>query len=147
MVMELTIIPLGTGSSMSTKLAKLIKIIDASGMDYRMTAFGTMVEGPLHQLLDLIRRCHVEARKQAGRVLTMLRLDDFGSQMRELKDAPERVENKIGRPIRKLRSSFNEPRQRSANLFCGFGRRVDGQRFPPTVGSLVEFHRLKEVFI
>ena len=45
MLMELTVIPLGTGSSMSTELAGLIKIIDASGLDYRVTAFGTLIEG------------------------------------------------------------------------------------------------------
>jgi len=101
MVMELTVIPLGTGSSISTKLAELIKIIDASGLDYRVTAFGTLVEGSLEQLLDLTRHCHLEARKQADRVLTMLRLDDFGPRMGELNGAVERVEKKIGRAVRK----------------------------------------------
>jgi uncharacterized protein (TIGR00106 family) len=101
MVMELTVIPLGTGSSMSTELAGLIEIIDAGGLDYRVTAFGTLVEGPLEQLLDLARRCHLEAHKQAGRVLTMIRLDDFGPRTGELNGAVERVEKKIGRPVRK----------------------------------------------
>jgi len=101
MVMELTVIPLGAGSSMSTKLAELIKIIDASGLDYRVTAFGTLVEGPLEQVLDLARRCHLEARRQADRVLTILRLDDFGPRTGELQGAVERVEKKIGRPVRK----------------------------------------------
>lgn len=101
MLMELTVIPLGTGSSMSTELAGLIQIIDASGLDYRVTAFGTLIEGTLDQLLDLAKRCHLEARKQAGRVLTMLRLDDFGPRTGELKGAVERVEKKIGRPVRK----------------------------------------------
>ncbi len=101
MLMELTVIPLGTGRSMSTILAGLVKIIDASGLDYQVTAFGTLVEGPIDQLMDLAKRCHSEVRKQTDRVYTMLRLDDFGDSVGELKGAVERVEKKIGKQVRK----------------------------------------------
>ncbi len=100
MLMELTVIPLGRGQSLSAGLAPLIKMIDASGLDYQVTAFGTMVEGSLDQLLDLSRRCHLEARKQADRVLTSLKLDDFGERRGELKGAVERVEKKIGKQVK-----------------------------------------------
>ncbi len=101
MLMELTIVPLSRGQSLSAGLAPLIKMIDASGLDYQVTAFSTLVEGPLDQLLDLGRRCHLEARKQAERVLTTLKLDDFGERKGELKGAVERVEKKIGKQVKK----------------------------------------------
>jgi uncharacterized protein YqgV (UPF0045/DUF77 family) len=40
--MELTIIPLGSGRSLSGAIADLVKIIEGSRLDYRMTAFGTL---------------------------------------------------------------------------------------------------------
>lgn len=43
--MELTIIPLGSGRSPSGAIAELVKIIEGSGLDYRMTIFGTLMEG------------------------------------------------------------------------------------------------------
>ena len=101
MLMELTIIPLDRGRSLSGGLAPLVKMIDASGLDYQVTAFGTLVEGSLDQLLDLGRRCHLEARKQAGRVLTTMKLDDFGEREGELKGAVDRVEKKIGKQVKK----------------------------------------------
>ncbi len=99
--MELTVIPLDGGKSLSSALAPVIKMIDASGLDYQVTAFGTLVEGPLDQLLDLGRRCHLEARKQAGRVLTTLKLDDFGERKGELKGAVKRVEKKLRKQVKK----------------------------------------------
>jgi uncharacterized protein YqgV (UPF0045/DUF77 family) len=45
MLLELSIVPLGRGRSISADVAELVKIIDASGLDYRLTAPGTIIEG------------------------------------------------------------------------------------------------------
>jgi uncharacterized protein (TIGR00106 family) len=101
MVLELTIIPLGRGRSISGDIADLVKIIEGSGLDYRMTAFGTLVEGTWDQLMDLAKRCHFEVRKKTDRVLTMIRLDDYGERTGEIADAVNRVERKLGRAVKK----------------------------------------------
>jgi len=101
MVLELTIIPLGRGRSISGDIADLVKIIEASGLEYRMTAFGTLIEGTWDQLMDVARRCHFETRKNAERVLTMMRLDDYGDRTGEIDGAVDRVEKKLGRPVKK----------------------------------------------
>lgn len=101
MVLELTIIPLGRGRSISGDIADLVKIIEASGLEYRMTAFGTLIEGTWDQLMDVARRCHFETRKNAERVLTMMRLDDYGERTGEIDGAVDRVEKKLGRPVKK----------------------------------------------
>ena len=36
MLVELSVLPLGRGRSISTDIADLVKIIDASGLDYRL---------------------------------------------------------------------------------------------------------------
>jgi uncharacterized protein (TIGR00106 family) len=66
MVMELTIIPLGSGRSLSGAIADLVKIIEGSGLDYRMTAFGTLIEGTWDQLIDVAKRCHFETPGEIG---------------------------------------------------------------------------------
>jgi uncharacterized protein (TIGR00106 family) len=101
MVMELTIIPLGSGRSLSGAIADLVKIIEGSGLDYRMTAFGTLIEGTWDQLIDVAKRCHFETREKSGRVLTMMRLDDYGERTGEIDGAVDRVERKLGREIKK----------------------------------------------
>jgi uncharacterized protein (TIGR00106 family) len=101
MVLELTIIPRGQGSSISGDIADLVKIIEGSGLDYQMTAFGTLIEGTWDQLMDLAKECHFEVRKKNERVLTMMRLDDNGKQTGEIGGAVSRVEQKLGRVVKK----------------------------------------------
>jgi uncharacterized protein (TIGR00106 family) len=101
MVMELTIIPLGSGRSFSGAIADLVKIIEGSGLDYRMTAFGTLIEGTWDQLIDVAKRCHFETRGKSERVLTMMRLDDYGERTGEIEGAVDRVERKLGREVKK----------------------------------------------
>ena len=101
MVMELTIIPLGGGRSISGDIANLVKIIEGSGLHYRMTAFGTLVEGSWDQLLALAKECHFAVRSRTDRVLTMLRIDDYGERVGEIEGAVKRVEQKLGRAVRK----------------------------------------------
>ncbi len=101
MVLELTIIPRGQGSSTSGDIADLVRIIEGSGLDYQMTAFGTLIEGTWDQLMNLAKQCHFEVRTKSERVLTMMRLDDHGERTGEIEGAVNRVEQKLGRAVKK----------------------------------------------
>ena len=61
MLMELTVIPLAHGRSLSAD--------DESGLPYRVTAFGTLIEGEWDGLMDIAKRCHQTIRKKTERVL------------------------------------------------------------------------------
>ena len=51
MLLELSVVPLGRGRSISADVADVAKIIDASGLDYRLTAAGTILEGTWEELM------------------------------------------------------------------------------------------------
>ena len=101
MVMELTIIPLGRGRSISGDIADLVRVIEDSGLDYRMTAFGTLIEGSWDQLTALARECHFEVRKKTDRVLTLIRIDDYGERTGEIESGVNRIEQKLGRAVKR----------------------------------------------
>lgn len=101
MLMELNIVPLGRGESYSADLADILKIIDESGLDYRLTATGTNLEGNWEDLLDVARRCHKEMRKKARRVVTTIKIDDYGERTDRLAAMVRSVEDKAGKPLRK----------------------------------------------
>jgi len=84
MLLELSVIPLGRGRSISADVADLVKIIDASGLDYQLTAAGTILEGSWEQLMDVARKCHTEMRKKTERVVTFMNIP---ATVRELTDA------------------------------------------------------------
>jgi uncharacterized protein (TIGR00106 family) len=101
MVMELTIIPLGRGRSISGDIADLVRVIEDSSLDYRMTAFGTLIEGSWDQLTALARECHFEVRKKTDRVLTLIRIDDYDERTGEIEGGVNRIEQKLGRAVKK----------------------------------------------
>jgi len=93
MLAELEIIPIGThNASLSTSLAEVAKLIDASGLDYRVGPMGTVVEGEWDQILRLAKQCHEAMLMTSDRVMTTIRIDDR-------KDAPDR-----GRIVQKVQS-------------------------------------------
>jgi uncharacterized protein (TIGR00106 family) len=101
MLLELSVIPLGRGRSISADIAALVKIIDASGLDYRLTATGTIIEGSWDQLMDVARKCHVEMRKKTERVVTLMKVDDYAERTGRLTAAVTSVEGKVGKPVKK----------------------------------------------
>ena len=101
MLLELSVIPLGRGRSISADVADMVKIIDASGLDYRLTAAGTILEGNWEQVMDVARKCHTEMRKKTERVVTFMKVDDYGERSGRLTVAVASVEAKVGRAVRK----------------------------------------------
>ena len=101
MLLELSVIPLARGRSISADLADLVKIIDASGLDYRLTPTGTVIEGSWDELMDLAKRCHNTMRDKTERVITLMKLDDYEQRTGRLTAAVNSVEEKVGKPVKK----------------------------------------------
>jgi len=101
MLLELSVIPLGRGRSISTDVADMVRIIDASGLDYRLTAAGTILEGSWDQLIDVARKCHTEMRKKTERVVTFMKVDDYADRTGRLTAAVASVEAKVGKAVKK----------------------------------------------
>ncbi len=101
MLMDLSVIPLGRGRSISADIAGLVKIIEASHLDYRLTAAGTILEGTWDQLIAVAHKCHTEMRTKTGRVITLMKLDDYEDRTGRLTAAVASVEAKVGRPVKK----------------------------------------------
>lgn len=99
--MELTVIPLARGRSLSGDLAEVIGLIDESKLPYKVTEFGTMIEGSWDELMDIAKRCHTTIRKKTDRVLILMRIDDYGDRKDLLSTTVAHVEQHLGRPVRK----------------------------------------------
>jgi len=101
MVVEFSIVPIGRGEELAEIVARVIDIVDKSGLPYQLTAMGTIVEGDWDGVLTLIRRCHETMRGQAGRVLTHIVLDDRAAVSGRLEGKVRDVENVLGRSLKK----------------------------------------------
>jgi len=61
--------PLGKGESVSAYVAKVVDVIDRSGLPYVLTPMGTIVEGESwEEVMEVLRQGFEEDRLQGGQV-------------------------------------------------------------------------------
>ena len=102
MLAEFSVIPIGTGISGSSHVAKEAKIIDESGLDYRINPMATVVEGEIDEILDLIKKCHQAVMEDAKRVLINVVMDDRKDRKPPRLDKKvASVEEKAGKTLKK----------------------------------------------
>ena len=100
-LLEMSITPLGKGESVSPFVAECVDIIDRSGLPYELHAMGTIMEGELDQVLDLMRRCIEQTATHSDRVTCSAKLDFRRGHEDRLKSKVASVEQKLGRSLRK----------------------------------------------
>ncbi len=101
MLVELSIIPIGTGSSIGDQLAEVLKIIDASGFPYKVNPMGTVIEGEWDEIMKLTRKCHMAVLKTGERVLTTIIIDDRKGKTNRLEEKVKSIERRIGKSLKK----------------------------------------------
>jgi uncharacterized protein (TIGR00106 family) len=97
-LLEMSITPLGKGESVSTYVAECVRIIDESGLDYELHAMGTIVEGELNEVLDLMRRCIEQVAQHSDRVTCAAKLDFRRGHSGRIKSKVNSVQQKLARP-------------------------------------------------
>ena len=104
MLAELEIVPIGTQSpSLSSILAEVAKLIDKSGLDYRVGSMGTVVEGEWDRIMVLAKQCHQAVLASTSRVMTTIRIDDRKDRpfSGRITQKVQSLEAKVGKPLRK----------------------------------------------
>lgn len=101
MLIEFNIVPLGTGDSIGDRLAEVLKIVDSSGIPYKLNPMGTIVEGEWDELFKLIKKCHKTMLKNEERVITNISIDDRKGKPNRLELKVKSIEKRIGKKLRK----------------------------------------------
>jgi uncharacterized protein (TIGR00106 family) len=102
MIANFSIIPLGKEGSLSSYVAEIIKIVDKSGLSYKLHPMGTVVEGDCDEVFSLIKKCHLEMLKYSQRVLTQITIDDRTGYINRITEKVESVKQKAGCDIKTL---------------------------------------------
>ena len=89
MIIELSVIPIGVGTSLSEYVAEVMRVIESSGLNYESHSMGTNIECGWDDITPLVRKCH-EALRDRGveRVSTTVRIS-------ERTDKPYTMEGKM----------------------------------------------------
>ncbi len=97
-LMEFSVTPLGQGESVGPYVTRCVEIVAASGLDYQLHAMGTIVEGELDQVLDLMKRCFEELQPDCSRITCTAKLDYRRGARGRIRSKVESVEEKMQRP-------------------------------------------------
>jgi len=101
MLVNMSMIPLKGIGSFSLEVAKVIEIIDASGLAYKMHPMGTVIEGSWDDVMGLIKKCHAKLRETSPRVLTTVTIDDREGAEGRIDGKVASVEAKLGKKVKK----------------------------------------------
>ena len=99
-LMEFSMIPLDKGSSFSKYVAGSMTIIHESGLDYRMNAMGTVVEGEWDELLALLTRCYRALEADSDRVSITVKFDCRKGVTGALDRKIKSVEQRAGKTLK-----------------------------------------------
>ena len=100
-LLEFSMTPLGKGESVSQYVAKSVEIIDQSGLDYRLNAMGTIVEGEIDDVLAVMKTCLETMAQSCDRISCSAKLDYRKGHVGRLDAKVKSVENKLGRELPK----------------------------------------------
>ncbi|AEG59401.1 protein of unknown function DUF77 [Desulforamulus ruminis DSM 2154] len=100
-LVEVTVMPLGTQStSLSRFVAGCLEILQqAEDIQFQLTPMGTVIEGDLNRVLELVRRMHEQPfLAGASRVNTSIRIDDRRDKQGTMAGKMAAVEEKLTKP-------------------------------------------------
>ncbi|MBN2339943.1 MAG: MTH1187 family thiamine-binding protein [Deltaproteobacteria bacterium] len=100
-LMELSMYPVDKGESLSAYVARLIDVIDQSGLAYRLGPMGTVIEGEWSDLMALLTRCYETLEPVSNRIIANVKLD-------ARKDSRNRLEGKVRSVQEKMAGSRTE---------------------------------------
>ena len=96
-IAEITVTPLGTGSpSLSRYVAECARVLDESGVNHTLTPMGSVVEGTMDEILEVIRKVHNAPFNQGAlRVSTRITIDERRDKDITGKDKVKSVQDKL----------------------------------------------------
>jgi uncharacterized protein (TIGR00106 family) len=100
-LLEFSMAPLEKGASVGEYVARSLKIIDESGLDYRLHAMGTIVEGEIDDVLGVLKKCFESMAAECERITCTAKLDYRRGHTGRLEAKVRSVEKKLGRRLKK----------------------------------------------
>jgi uncharacterized protein (TIGR00106 family) len=100
MLAEFSMWPMDKGESVGVYVARLLDIIDKSGLPYRLGPLGTCVEGDFDAVMGLIKKCHESLERDCTRIACTIKMDHRKGHDHMLESKIESVEKQIGRKLR-----------------------------------------------
>ncbi|MCX7147113.1 MAG: MTH1187 family thiamine-binding protein [Sulfuritalea sp.] len=96
-LLEFSMAPSTRGESMSPYVARILDIIDKSGLPYQLTPMGTIIEGEWDEVMAVVTACFEAMRTDCDGIGTRIKIDYRAGPGSRMKSKIDAVEKKLGR--------------------------------------------------
>lgn len=94
--MDLCIVPIGVGVSVSAYVAACERVLDEAGLQPKLHAYGTNIEGEWDQVMAGVRRCHdVVHEMGAPRITTTIKMGTRVDRRQSMEEKVDSVRAKL----------------------------------------------------
>ena len=96
-IMDLCLVPLGVGVSVSAYVAECHRILQAAGLKSQLHAYGTHIEGDWDAVMAAVKQCHQRVHAMgAPRITTTIKLGTRTDRDQTMADKVRSVTDKLG---------------------------------------------------
>jgi uncharacterized protein (TIGR00106 family) len=100
-LVEFSIFPTEATQSKSAFVARVLDIVDKSGLEYQLTPMGTIIEGEtVEEVLAVINKAYLELQVDCKRVYSSIKIDYREGPVGRLSKKVGSVEAKLGRSLK-----------------------------------------------
>jgi uncharacterized protein (TIGR00106 family) len=99
-LLEFSMAPHGQGESLSAPVARILDVIDKSGVAYQLTPMGTILEGEWDEVMGVVSACFKTLQADCARIGMNLKVDYRSGAESRLRSKIAKVEEHLGRKLR-----------------------------------------------
>jgi uncharacterized protein (TIGR00106 family) len=98
-LLEFSMAPAGRGESVSEYVARILDVVDKSGVPYQLTPMGTILEGDWDRVIGVVTACFRALEADCARIGVQLKVDYRAGAESRLRSKTARVEERLGRKL------------------------------------------------
>jgi len=99
-LLEFSMSPHGQGESLSAHVARIIDVIDKSGVPYQLTPMGTILEGEWDVVTGVVTACFQALAADCPRIGMNVKVDYRAGTESRMRSKVDKVEAHLGRKLR-----------------------------------------------
>jgi len=99
-LLEFAMNPPDRGDGLSAYVARILDVIDRSGVAYQLTPMGTILEGSFDEVMAVVAACFRALKPDCPRIGMNLKMDYKPGTESRLKSKVAAVERHVGRKLR-----------------------------------------------
>ena len=98
-LLEFSMSPFDKGESLSPYVSRILDVVDKSGIRYKLTPMGTILEGEWEDVISVVTHCFKELEKDCNRISTNIRIDYRKGTSSRMQQKINSIETKLNKKL------------------------------------------------